>query len=130
MEDFKIFLKNREEGGMGSFGKITSLDELPPDDQIIGYIREAVRLNDEGVKLPRKKPAKDKTVEIPDYFATALGNNNTAKKVFEEFSFSKKKEYVEWLTDAKTEATREKRLLSSLEWIAEGKSRNWKYEKC
>lgn len=66
MEDFKIFLKNREEGGMGSFGKITSLDELPPDDQLISYIREAVRLNDEGIKLPRKKPAKDRTLEIPD----------------------------------------------------------------
>jgi uncharacterized protein YdeI (YjbR/CyaY-like superfamily) len=130
MEDFKIFLKNREEGGMGSFGKITSLDELPPDDQMIGYIREAVKLNEEGAKLPRKKTPKDKTMEIPAFFSDALGKNTAAKKAFDQFSYSKKKDYVDWLTEARSKATREKRLATSLEWLAEGKTRNWKYEKC
>lgn len=130
MEDFRIFVKNREEGGMGSFGKITSLDELPPDDQMFGYIREAVRLNDEDIKLPRKMPEKAKTLEIPEYFSAALAANAAAKKVFEDFTYAKQKDYVEWLTEAKTEATRNKRLATAIEWIGEGKSRNWKYEKC
>lgn len=130
MEDYRIFMENREQGGMGSLGKITSLQQVPPDDQMIAYIREAVRLNEEGIKLPRKPQTAEKLLLVPEYFAAALGENKKATKVFEQFSYSKQKEYVEWLTEAKTQATREKRLATAIGWISEGKSRNWKYEKC
>ena len=97
------------------------------------YIKEAARLNKEGIKLPAKKKASPEAkneLEIPDYFTKALSKNKAAKKVFDEFTYSKKKEYVEWITEAKTEATRDKRMEQALEWLAEGKSRHWKYQNC
>ena len=66
---------------------------------------------------------------IPDYFITALAKNKKAKQVFEGFAYSHKKEYVQWITEAKTEDTRNKRMATALEWLNEGKSRNWKYER-
>ncbi|MFL5383699.1 MAG: YdeI/OmpD-associated family protein [Longimicrobiaceae bacterium] len=117
---------------MGQFGRITSLADLPPDDVLAGYVHEAMRLNEEGVKPPaRTKPAeKKKELEVPDDLTAALQANPAALAHFEGFSPSKRKEYVEWITEAKTEATRAKRLGTAVEWIAEGKARHWKYEKC
>ena len=114
---------------MGNFGRIKSIKDLPADKIIIKYLKEAARLNEEGIKV-KKVVAPKKELETPDYFIKALNKNKTAKKVFDEFSYSKKKEYVEWITEAKTEATRDKRLETAIEWIAEGKSRNWKYQNC
>ena len=121
-------LKNNQQNAMGHLGKITSLADLPPDKILIGYIKEAVRLNDEGIKLPRKKPVEKKEILIPDYFTLALRKNKKALQAFEAFSPSHKKEYIEWITDAKTEETRNRRMATAIEWIAEGKGRNWKYE--
>ena len=115
----------------GQFGRITALADLPPDDVLAGYIREAKRLNDEGVKSPaRTKPAEKQELAVPDDLTTALRENAAALANFERFSPSKRKEYVEWITDAKSAATRTKRLDTAVEWLAEGKARHWKYEKC
>jgi hypothetical protein len=115
----------------GQFGRITSLGDLPPDDVLAGHVREAKRLNDEGVRSPaRAKPAEKTELAVPDDLAAALRENPAALATFERFSPSKRKEYVEWITDAKSDATRTKRLNTAVEWISEGKARHWKYEKC
>jgi uncharacterized protein YdeI (YjbR/CyaY-like superfamily) len=126
-----------QEGGMGSLGRITSVKDLPADKAMLGYIRQAAKLIDEGlgdnritvarrvVKAPPKAP-----VETPAEFASALKKNKAAAKVFEAFSPSCKREYVEWIADAKREETRERRIAQAVEWIAEGKQRNWKYMEC
>lgn len=113
---------------IGKLGKLTSLEDLPDDRILRDYIQEAMELNDLGIKIPRKKETR-KDLNIPDYLMTALNKNNKALSTFEGFSYSNKKDYVEWLTEAKTEKTREKRLLQAVEWMAEGKVRNWKYIK-
>jgi len=104
---------------------------LPPDKIILKQVKEAARLNDEGVKAPPQRKAKAKVpIKVPSYFKAALARNAKARATFEGFSYSHKKDYIEWITAAKTEGTRQKRLATTLEWLAEGKSRNWKYEKC
>ncbi len=112
--------------GMGHFGRIQSLEDLPADVILRKYLREAILLNEKGVKIPKKKVVKTEFV-IPDYLISAIGNNQKALSTFERFSPSNKKEYVEWVTDAKTAKTRDKRLAQTIEWLAEGKVRNWKY---
>lgn len=114
-------------GAMGSFGRITSITDLPGDKVLIGLIKKAMKLNDEGVTVPRTRPARKTPLKTPPYFLTALKKNRKAMKTFEEFSYSNKKEYVEWVTDAKTEETKKKRLATAIAWMAKGKIRNWKY---
>ncbi|HEU4558457.1 MAG TPA: YdeI/OmpD-associated family protein [Longimicrobium sp.] len=122
---------DRPDDAMGSFGRITSLADLPPDDVIAGYLREAKRLNDEGIKVPKAaKPAGEKKgLDVPDDLVAALETNPAALEHFQGFSPSKRKDYIEWITEAKSDATRQKRLGTAVEWIAEGKARNWKYER-
>ncbi len=116
---------------MGQFGRITSLDDLPKKSVLLRLIREAARLNREGIKKPTvPKPTIKRTLVVPDYFATLLKQNPRARDTFEGFSHSHKKEYLEWITEAKTEPTRQKRLATTLEWLAEGKARHWKYQNC
>jgi len=123
-------LKANQEDAMAHLGKIKSLADLPEDTILIGYIKEAARLNDEGIKLPpRKKNAEKKELIVPGYFTKALSKNKIAYQIFESFSPSHKKEYVEWITEAKTEETRNKRMTKALEQIVEKKSLNWKYER-
>ena len=129
MKDPHNVLSAVGETAMGHFGKITSLGDLPADDILLAYIREAVRLNEEGVKVPKSPQSAARKVEVPQYLSDALNSNAAAKATFENFSTSNRKEYVEWLEEAKTEATREKRLETAIEWMAEGKIRNWKYVK-
>ncbi len=119
-----------EKTAMGSFGRITSLDDLPDDATIIKLIVEAVRLNEEGIKVPKASANEKKELVVPEILTSALATNELAAETFNRFSYSKKKEYVEWITEAKTETTRDKRLGTTIEWLAEGKARNWKYEKC
>ncbi|MEP6597714.1 MAG: YdeI/OmpD-associated family protein, partial [Ginsengibacter sp.] len=119
-----------QDSSMGHLGKIKSLADLPADKILVSYIKEAAKLNDEGIKLPpRNKRGEKKELIIPDYFTKALSKNKTAFRIFETFSLSHKKEYVEWITEAKTEETRNKRLVKALEQIEEGKGRHWKYER-
>ena len=122
---------NGEERGMGQFGRITSLSDLPKDAVLLGYIKEAVRLNDEGIKAPsRAKPKKKAPLVVPDYFMKELKKNKKALAVFEGFSYSHKKEYTEWIAEAKAEDTRKRRLETAIQWMTEGKARNWKYMNC
>ena len=122
-------LFSEESEGMGSLGKIGSRKDLPSDKILKAYIKEAVRLNDEGVKLPTAKKTPKKEAAVPDDLAAALKKNRKALKAFDDFSPSHRREYIEWIEEAKREATREKRITQTIEWLAEGKSRNWKYEK-
>lgn len=126
---YKLIKGLEENGGMNSFGKLKSVEDLPSDEVILMYIKEAVDLNERGIKLP-KKPKIKKELEVPDYLIEILNKNPKANQVFNDFSYSHKKEYIEWIVDAKREATREKRMNQMLEWLAEGKHRNWKYENC
>ena len=118
-------------GAMGDFGRIASLADLPPKKQLTTYIQQAMKLNDDGVAAPaRAKPAAPRELAIPDELAAALKKAPAARAHFEAFTPSKRRDYAEWIAEAKTEATRTRRLEQALERIAEGKSRNWKYEKC
>lgn len=130
MKDPSLLENARSETAMGHLGKITSLKDMPSDKKIAAWIKEAMQLNDKGIKLPAKaKPAEKKELVVPEYFLKALAKNKKAKQAFENFAYSHKKEYVNWVTEAKTEETRNKRMATTLEWLAEGKSRLWKYEK-
>lgn len=120
----------KAERGMGQFGRITAISDLPKEEILIQYIKEAMELNDAGVKSPaRAKPKEKKELDIPDYFMAVLRKNEKALATFEQFSYSHKKEYLEWITEAKSEETRNKRLETAIEWMSEGKARNWKYIK-
>jgi uncharacterized protein YdeI (YjbR/CyaY-like superfamily) len=116
-------------GGEGSFGKITKLSDLPARKTLIAYIKEACRLNEEGIKAApaRKSTTPRPALPVPPYLSAALKKNKKASAAFEKFSPSHRREYIEWLMEAKTDATRETRLATALEWMAEGKPRNWKY---
>src|SRR5262249_40724802 len=114
---------------MHQYDRITSLADLPPDKVILAQVKEAARLNAEGVKVPKAKPKPKKPLKVPSYFGLALKKNATAITTFESLSPSHKREYIEWISEAKTEATREKRVATALEWLVEGKNRNWKYER-
>jgi len=110
--------------------RITSVSELPSDKILLGYLKEAVRLNHEGIKLPKPKPTPKKELVIPKDLMTVLKKNKKAAATFDGFSYSHKKEYVEWITGAKTEETRMKRLETAVAWMGAGKPRHWKYLKC
>jgi uncharacterized protein YdeI (YjbR/CyaY-like superfamily) len=110
-------------------GKLSSLSDLPADDQLVAYINEAMALNEQGVKLPERTPQQPNEIAVPDYFAQRLASDPKARQVFEGKSGSFRKEYLIWITDARTEATRNKRMDEALAWIAEGKGRFWKYAK-
>jgi uncharacterized protein YdeI (YjbR/CyaY-like superfamily) len=118
------------EDAMGQFGRITSLADLPDDDTLTGYVHAAMRLNEQGVPSPtRTKKEPRPELATPSYLTEALASHTAAQETFERFSPSQRREYVEWLTEAKTDATRQKRLATTLEWLAEGKPRMWKYMK-
>lgn len=119
---------DRARDAAGQFGRITSLDDLPPDDVLTGYVHQAMRLNEAGTKAPARPPKHPKPdLSVPDDVEAALGTNAAARATFDGFSPSQRREYVEWITEAKTDATREKRLEQAVEWMAEGKTRHWKY---
>ncbi|MEO6654620.1 MAG: YdeI/OmpD-associated family protein [Pyrinomonadaceae bacterium] len=120
-----------EKTAMGSFGRITSLKDLPDDKTMKKLIVEAARLNDEGIKIKKSPISKEKKeLVVPEVLTAALESNAAASETFNNFPYSCKKEYIEWITEAKTDATRDKRLAATIGWLAEGKRRNWKYEKC
>ena len=114
---------------MGQFGRITSVDDLPSDRVILGYVEKAAELNESGVKVPRPVKHPRKEIPMPKDLAAALKKNARARATFEGFRPSHQREYLEWITEAKTEETRNKRLATAIEWMAEGKPRMWKYMK-
>jgi len=114
---------------MGSLGKITSINDLPTKKILTKYIKHAIELNQKGVTLPKKAPIQTKELIVPEDLSNALAKNKKAKLVFNQFAPSHKKEYILWINEAKREETRIKRVETAIEWISEGKGRNWKYEK-
>jgi len=112
-------------------GKVSKMGDLPPDEEFIAMLIEAMQLNEKGVNIKREKPESDKpkVLDTPDYLSAALAANPKAKEIFESKSNSFRKEYIIWITDAKTDETRQKRISEALEWIAEGKGRFWKHQK-
>lgn len=114
-----------------SLTKITQLSDLPSRKTLSRYIQDVVRLLDasQANPVPRKRIAKPEA-GVPDDLALALTKNKQAAQAFEGFSNSHRREYIEWITEAKRDETRQKRIATALEWLAEGKPRNWKYMNC
>ena len=118
------------DAAMGSFGRLTKLSELPPKKRLAGYVKKAMALNDAGIKVQRKPALRAGTpLTVPAVLVAALKKNKRARATFEAFSPSHKREYVEWITEAKSDDTRARRLQTAVEWMGEGKPRNWKYMK-
>jgi hypothetical protein len=120
------------DNAMGQFGRLESLDDLPSKAILAGYIRKAMRLNEERVSKPRSstsgvKTGRRKPLSVPDDLQSALRRNSAARAAFAKFTPSQQRDYIEWLTEAKRAETRQRRLDTAIEWIAEGKTRNWKY---
>lgn len=113
----------------GWFGRLTKPSDLPPQKTLVKYIKKAMALNDAGVAVPRKPKAPAQPAKVPSDLAVALKKNKKAQAVFEAFSPSRRRDYIVWITEAKSDETRTRRLAQAIEWIAEGKSRNWKYER-
>jgi uncharacterized protein YdeI (YjbR/CyaY-like superfamily) len=114
---------------MGQFGRLTKPSDLPSEATLIRLVKAAAVLNEQGAQSPArtKKPRPARALAVPANLLTALGKNKRALAAFKGFSPSHKREYVEWITEAKTEATRQRRLETAVAWMAEGKARNWKY---
>ena len=125
-----VLIENAQsETAMGHLGKLTLIKDLPSDKKMMAWIKEAMLLNDKGIRLPAKiKSTENKELIVPDYFSKTLKKNKIAKEVFGTFSYSHKKEYLEWITQAKTEVTRNKRMLQAIGMMEEAKSLNWKYK--
>ncbi len=111
----------------GQFGRLTSVDDLPADRTLVALVKKAAAEKDAGIKPKRERKAPKPPVKAPDYLVSALQKNQKARTTFENFSPSQQREYVEWLTEAKSNDTRERRLATAVAWMAEGKIRNWKY---
>jgi uncharacterized protein YdeI (YjbR/CyaY-like superfamily) len=122
------------DGAMGSLGRITSVKDLPPDKQLLGYIRQAAAFIDSGlgdnriVVARRVAKAPKLPLEVPAGFTSALRRDRKAAKAYAALSPSCQREYVEWIASAKRPETRDRRIAQAVEWIAEGKQRNWKYQ--
>ena len=127
LKNDKGLLSKVGETDMSYFDKLTSMDDLPSDKILLAYIKEAVKLNENDVKLPPRPKTARPPLETPDDLLAALKKNKKALKVFEDFPPSHRREYIEWIIEAKTEPTRTKRIETTVEWVAEGKGRNWKY---
>jgi uncharacterized protein YdeI (YjbR/CyaY-like superfamily) len=119
----------RQRTAMGQFGRLTSLKDLPADRALVALVKKAASLNDAGVKRKRTVRAPKPPLATPDDLVSALQRNKKARAAFEAFPPSHRREYIEWITEARTGETRLRRLKTAVEWIAEGKGRNWKYER-
>lgn len=116
---------------MGSFGRITSVGDLPPSAELESYVRHAAKLIANGTRTKSiQRVAKPPRSErpMPEALLTAFRTNKAAAAKFAQLSPSCRREYVDWIAEAKREDTRARRVATAVEWIAEGKSRNWKYE--
>jgi uncharacterized protein YdeI (YjbR/CyaY-like superfamily) len=119
-----------EREAMGQFGRLTSLDDLPPDDVLAGLIAKGMALIESGEKRPRTAKQPKPGLATPEDLSAALAGNPAARATFDGFPPSCRREYVEWIVEAKRPETRARRLAQAVEWMAEGKRRNWKYENC
>lgn len=114
---------------MGHLGRLTRTKDLPPDKALMDLLKQAKKLNDDGIKVEKKLSPRKEELAPPPYLLRELKKNRKALATFESFPPSYKRDYIEWITEAKTDETREKRLTTAVEWMGEGKPRNWKYMK-
>jgi uncharacterized protein YdeI (YjbR/CyaY-like superfamily) len=131
-QDMAALLKkegHRVTDSMGSLGRITSLEDLPSDETLLRYIRTAAKLNEAGTPARPRRTKPKAAAKVPADLVAALCKNKKAATTFEKFSPSQQREYIEWITGAKQPETRAKRLATTMEWLAEGKPRHWKYQK-
>jgi len=119
--------ESRSEEAMGQFGRIQSLEDLPPEDTLVAYIKRAMELNEKGIQ-PKKKKAARADFEMPDDFETALREQSGVLDAFEAMPPSHRREYLEWITSAKREDTRLRRIAKAVAQISDGKSLHWKYQ--
>jgi uncharacterized protein YdeI (YjbR/CyaY-like superfamily) len=117
----------RDDDAMGQFGRITRIADLPKDGALKALVRRAARLNASGVKVPRETGKKAPLV-VPNDLGAALRANREARETFKGFSRARQREYVEWIESAKREETRARRLATAIEWLAQGKTKEWRYE--
>jgi uncharacterized protein YdeI (YjbR/CyaY-like superfamily) len=129
LKDPEGILHIKNKNAMGHLDRITSLKDLPADKALIALIKEAAVLNEQGVKKEAAKKSPKAPLPVPPALASALKKNKKAGEIFAAFPPSHRREYIEWITEAKTDETRDKRIATTLEWLVEGKSRNWKYAK-
>ncbi len=118
-----------QQSAMGQFGRLTSLGDLPSRAALVELTRKAMKLIDDGVKPVRNKHRKP-PFSVPQVLRAAIDAVPAAKATFDDFPPSQQREYADWVSEAKRDETRAKRLAQSVEWLAEGKRRNWKYENC
>jgi uncharacterized protein YdeI (YjbR/CyaY-like superfamily) len=125
-----LVVPEQEKAAMGQFGRIESVKDLPPRRKFVGYVKKAMKLNEEGVAAPRATRAiTKKPLPLPPELARALGRSRKARATFDGFPPSQRREYIEWITEARREETRARRVAQAVEWMAEGKVRHWKYQK-
>jgi uncharacterized protein YdeI (YjbR/CyaY-like superfamily) len=120
---------NNGGGAAGNFGRLTSVKDLPSKAALTKIIKQAMRLNEEGVTVARPKKAPKPEAKVPAELAAALKKNKKAAAQFAAFPPSHRREYIEWISEAKRAETKASRVEQAIEWIAEGKGRNWKYQK-
>jgi hypothetical protein len=136
--DGKLIAKMRADGvvsdeGMGTFGRLETLKDLPDDKKLLAYIKQATAAIDDGTRTKnytRPPRAAKPELEVPADLAAALKKNKAAQKAFDAFAPSHRREYIAWITEAKRDETRASRVTQTVDWLAEGKRRNWKYENC
>lgn len=114
---------------MGSFGCLRGIDDLPSRAKLVALVKQARKLNEDGIVAPRTKTARKRPAPMHPEFARALARNTRARKTFEAFAPSHKREYQEWISEAKRDETRERRIATAIEWLADGKTRNWRYQR-
>lgn len=131
----KLVVPDGKEEGMGQFGKLTSVRELPSKAILTGYVKTAMQLNEAGVQAPhvaaqraKAKKTAAKPIVIPPELAAALKQNKKAAAAFEQLAPSHRREYATWIADAKREETRATRVEKAVALIAQGKSQNWQYD--
>ena len=140
-----LVVPDGQEEGMGQFGKLTSVEQLPSKRVLTDYVKKALQLNEAGVPAPyvaarrakagaaksgaTTKARPTKSDDVPPALLAAIGKNKTALATWKGFAPSHRREYAEWVADAKRDETKGKRIAQAVEWIAEGRQRNWKYQK-
>jgi uncharacterized protein YdeI (YjbR/CyaY-like superfamily) len=128
MKDKSLLEVAKSEVAMGHLGRICTLNDLPPDKKLIAYIKEAMTLNEKGVRLNKGgRKSRKEEIAVPADFMELLSAHPDALLTFEQFTPSCKYEYIEWISESKTTPTRVKRMAQAIEWMSEGKKRNWKY---
>ncbi len=129
MKDTSLMRMASSEAAMGHLGQLKTLKDIPPDKVMKAYIREAAQLNEAGIKVQKPASGPKKPLRTPPALSKALKENAKAMACFNSLSYSHRKEYIEWISEAKTDPTRDKRITTTVTWLTEGKSRNWKYAK-